>query len=399
MTTYLDKANRAALEVPRVLANRGLEPHISRAYLVESKGRAWLFIILDQHKIAKIERYTDSALIHQMSTALGGLPVIVSNSTGLRYAILLSDPPRLPASTPWPGYQSGLVQIGVNHAGPVQTTWQGFGHALAAGMTRSGKSNFLRLVTLQALLDGHQVILIDPDGQTYPESIVGHPGTLAHLAGPYSVMEGVSLAQDIYTERQQHGQTEGPRVLLVIDEYNGLTLANGGAKGIMAQSVTGLAYGALKFGIHIVLAGHEWTRDLVGPISGQMTTRLCFRVKVPSTSRVVIGQAGAERITRPGRALSDPWGWLQVYPMELADLAALLQVESGSRSLSQQDQAIWDLAQQAGGRLTYEVLKAAGLSRSQADKTRQAWLSRGLVRYDPDNFNSLALVQDEAIPA
>lgn len=402
MADYTAAAYKAASLVPQVLENRGLEPIFTGIYQVTRNGHTWLFMVLDDSKIAKIERYTAKDLLHQMSTTLGGAPVILSNSTGLRYAILLSPAPRLPDAANYPGPEAGCVQIGWGHQGQVAAHWPAFGHCLAAGMTRSGKSNFIRLVVLQALQAGHLVSLVDPDGQTYPDSIHGHPGVISYTAG-LDYTQALESVQKIWTERQaakatMDNQPDQPRVMLVIDEFNGLALANGGARGPLAQATQALAFGALKFGIHLVLAGHEFTRDLIGPVAGQMASRLCFAVRAPSTSRVVVGKAGAESINKPGRALTDPWGKVQTYSMSSQEMSAYLGTHQGPR-LSRADQELLDLAQQAGGRLTFDVLKQAGYSRGEAERIRAGWISRGLARYEPGQFNSLVVIPPAGAPA
>ena len=84
-----------AARVPGVLAGRGLDPAFAAWMLTEHRGRVWLFGVLDVAKLDRLERYTAADVLHHVSTALNGTPVYLSNSNGLRYAFLLSQPPRL----------------------------------------------------------------------------------------------------------------------------------------------------------------------------------------------------------------------------------------------------------------------------------------------------------------
>ena len=90
---YLPAARNAAQTIPATLAQRGLKPFISRCVLTETeRGAAWLFIALVIGPQEHSEDYAASDVLHDLSTALQGLPVVISNTDGLRYAVLLGSP-------------------------------------------------------------------------------------------------------------------------------------------------------------------------------------------------------------------------------------------------------------------------------------------------------------------
>ncbi len=90
---YLPAARYIARKIPGLLAQRGLQPFISRYVLTETEaGNAWLFIVLEIDPLQPVEDYTTSDVLGYLSTALNGLPVVVSDAYGLRYAVLLSPP-------------------------------------------------------------------------------------------------------------------------------------------------------------------------------------------------------------------------------------------------------------------------------------------------------------------
>lgn len=400
ISPYSTRASLVANRIPLVLDNRGLAPHISRFALVEDSGEAWLFAVLDESKIAKIEAYTNPQTLHQLSTALNGLPVVLSNSTGLRYAVLLSPRPSLADDVPFPGWQAGVVGLGLSRAGDISSQWESLGHALIAGMTGSGKSNMLRLMGAQALLGGHELAVIDPDGSTFP-SLSNHARVIAYTDNPAGAHDVIDSVQAIYSERVQalseakRTQAELPqwaRLVVIIDEFNSLVSYNGGPRAAFAQNIINLAYGARKFNINLVLAGHEFTRDLVGPVAGQMVSRICFQVRAPSISALVVGRRGAEALTRRGRFLSEPWGLGQAYRLDYADFLTIVESSRGD-GLSSKDRALLELVLCSGssGRVTFEALQAQGLTRGQAKNMRDSWLARGLVRYAPEENNSLVV--------
>jgi hypothetical protein len=94
---YLPAARSVAQAIPGILAQRGLKPLISRFVLTETeRGAAWLFVVLEVSPLEHLEDYAASDVLHYLSTALHGHPVVInSNSDGVRYAVLLSPPPNL----------------------------------------------------------------------------------------------------------------------------------------------------------------------------------------------------------------------------------------------------------------------------------------------------------------
>jgi len=90
---YLPAARNAAQTIPAILAQRGLKPFISRCVLTETeRGAAWLFVVFEASPQEHPEDYAASDVLHDLSSALQGLPVVINNSDGLRYAVLLGSP-------------------------------------------------------------------------------------------------------------------------------------------------------------------------------------------------------------------------------------------------------------------------------------------------------------------
>jgi len=90
---YLPAARYVAQAFPGILAQIGLKPFISRFVLTETEqGNAWLFVVLEVSPQELLDDYASSNVLNFLSTALQGLPVMISNSYGLRYAVLLGSP-------------------------------------------------------------------------------------------------------------------------------------------------------------------------------------------------------------------------------------------------------------------------------------------------------------------
>lgn len=94
---YFPAARYVAEAIPGILAQIGLKPFISRFVLTETQyGNAWLFVVLEVDPLIHPEDYTSSDTLDYLSTALNGLSVVVSDSYGLRYAVLLGSPLEIP---------------------------------------------------------------------------------------------------------------------------------------------------------------------------------------------------------------------------------------------------------------------------------------------------------------
>ena len=90
---YLSAAHYVAQTIPSILSQLGLKPYISRFVLTETeRGDAWLFVVLEvDHLLQSQEDYASSEVLEYLSTAFHGLPVVFTNTYGLRYAVLLSS--------------------------------------------------------------------------------------------------------------------------------------------------------------------------------------------------------------------------------------------------------------------------------------------------------------------
>jgi hypothetical protein len=152
---YMIAAEAAARVVLRVLeSHNGTDPAlVTRFILTRTETDVWMFAEIDDLRVANYQPWINA--LHALSTSLHGMPVFISNSAGFRYAVLLSGRAPLPKEIVFPGMETGVVRLGVRRGGrEVRMSWRDLGHVLVAGMTQYGKSNFLRLLTLQARAAG-----------------------------------------------------------------------------------------------------------------------------------------------------------------------------------------------------------------------------------------------------
>jgi len=392
--------------VKHALSQRGLSAEVmSQPMLTEHHGRAWLILPLDLSKVNRIEQYANSDVLHHLATVLKGKRVLLSNSTGLRYTVLLSDAPTLPAEVEYPGHRKELCQLGVTLSGTVMVKWRDLGHVLIGGMTGFGKSNVLRLIVEQAIADNFQLLLADPDGRTFA-AYSGHPALLEALG---ETLDGCALTlkcaegeinrraslyrhashnPDDIDSYNAHANEPLRRLLVVVDEFNGLVQASGGVRGAVAQAATQIAWRGRKFGVTLILAGQTFEKESVGPVRDQMATRICFRVAAPSISRIVVGRAGAERLLVKGRALST-FGVMQTY------LAPKSRNAPSGDGLTKEERILaLKICTDHNGRMTLTVLEQLGYPKRQAARLRDDWENRGLAMKRPEQDNALCLTPE-----
>jgi energy-coupling factor transporter ATP-binding protein EcfA2 len=405
----LREAEAIARRIPATLERRGLHPAFSDWILTQDAGLLWLFGVLDLQRVEKLEQYTGDSLLHHLSTDLGGRPVYLSNTSGLRYAVLLSPPPTLPRKLAFPEVKRGYARIGRHYTGAtVAVRWERLGHLLVAGKTGSGKSTFLRLLAYQGLQEGMRLLIADRDGATFP-MLAEHPALLAPIAhAPDEVLQTVEVAlgecdHRAARYRQMPGYPEKlveynalavregvdplPRLLVILDEFNATVMEAGGAQGPLATAAAELGWRGRKFGVTLIFAAQDFIKGIVGRVRDQVGAVVCFRVRNAAIARNV-GCEDAAKIpeSRPGLAVTDQWGPVQTYYLDKGLLIAA--GESKALALSEEEQRVAWLALEQGGKVTQGDLKRWGLSTGDARRLLDDWRLRGWVAKDPERNNA-----------
>lgn len=382
-------AEGVAHRLPLVLVKRRLVPAIERYALTEVNGMPILVAPLDARRVERLEQYASDDLLRQIAAEVG-YPVFLA-SKGLGYVFLLGHLPRLPRLAGFPpAAPMDVVSVGVGVNGAVSLRWQDLGHVLVAGQTGSGKSVFLRLLVYQALRDGMRLLLSDLDQATFP-MLAGHQQLLADIAT--TPQAGVLLVQQALAECDrraelfrkvngfpdtleeynrlavQEGHERLPRVLVVLDEFSALAVS----APEIRQQIAQLGWRGRKFGVQVVFAAQEFTKDIVGPLREQVNTAVCFRVRSAEMAKRV-HCAGAESISpqRPGLAVTDRWGLVQTYFIDKALLGEVRPVLS--------DEEI-EVVRRAGegGQVSIPKLVGWGWSEWRARKLLDEWEQRGWV--------------------
>ena len=435
---HVDLSHKFMAAVAQTCEARGLKmPDIRRVQIAERNARLYSIAIFPDTLTGKLEAYESAGFLHQISTALKGLPVTYSNHTGFRLIAGIDGyQVERPARLNYPGHLVGQVRLGIDQAGrEVSKSWAQLGHALIVGMTGFGKTSTMRVIIADALADDCRLVLGDLHESTFP-MLRGHSSLLAPIG--HSILDYIDLmkllqqvqaqrkaryaalhVRDIYPDDldEYNAAVEPaqrlPRIVAIFDEFSTACDQDNGAKGELAHLAFQLATEVRKFGINLIFAGQAINADLVGPMRDQLVTRICFRVARRDVSRIAV-RPGAEALKEPGHALMQD-GRMQAYYLDKTEMTALAKggrqavaavsaetgavsfaassanlVDEGHRAtspvgvsplrLTVDEQRMVKAARAAGGWFKIdEVAAATGLGRNNVNEVARRWANDGLL--------------------
>ena len=274
--------------------------------------------------------------------ALPQEPIVSAEAGSLFVDVARPDPeivpferivPQLPPVDPLVG--SARLPIGVDSAGQLHfadLSSAGRSHALVAGTSGSGKSEWLR-VALAGLFasntpDTLRIVTIDPKLNAFADlersRFLWRPDA---WWVPGSGREATDVFDDLIEEMDrryqltrasgsdnlaEHVRKTGrplPRIVCLCDEYMALVTVDRAVRTSIEQSVALLGAKARAAGIHLVLATQQPSRNVVsGAIQANLPCRVALALTSHIESNMILGTSGAERLTGCGDLLYRDFG-------------------------------------------------------------------------------------------
>lgn len=415
MADYI-KAQDVAEIIQRVMTEEmRLEPP-SQWWMIQDGQFKWLIGVMDvQHLRGSIAKYTTEVVRHQLSTALGGLPVALSNSTGLRYGVLLSGRPKLPKSVMFPGIpnERDTIRFGVGLRGEVAIHAKKIVNMIVGGGQDSGKSTFLRMAAHTARLHGAELYLVDPMAHTFNPDVWNRLAA-AEVAGSRSdllrLLEKVQAEVEVRSALFRQAAKNGippedidafnqdaeellPRVWLMGDEMN--TYLSDKA---VQERIADLARVGRKWGVHLILAGHNWrSEDIPRGLSAMFPTRLCLRVADDTSGRVTLDDhrwgRQAMKFKHPGRAVlrAGTYQTMQLYqvtPAQEMEWMANAITDSLSPLPEDEMEIVRRAISETEGKMTLGLLADWGMSEWTARILLERYEQRGWLARDQYQGNA-----------
>jgi hypothetical protein len=255
--------------------------------------------------------------------------------------------------------------------------------------------------------------LSDLDGTTFPIP-AGHPalfgpiaqdtagahdliqrvlGECEHRKALYQTVQGAPENIDEYNAIAiRTGKDPLKRILLVLDEFSSTMMALGGARSASSELLAMLGMRGRKFGVNVVFAAHEFTKEQVGQLRNQCNLVVCFRTQSRELA-TKLGCKGAELIPadRAGLCITNIWGPMQSY---LADKSLLMSGEQAvGETLDPDTTRLFAAARDHhNGKVTGALLKEMmNLTAGEASRQQRAWAVRGWLSKDKGRANAYVL--------
>jgi anti-anti-sigma regulatory factor len=283
-------AQEIALAMSALLEPALSNPAMPSFWLWERPDRA--VISVNPNNLRNIRGVLSDQFSHDLSTRLGGCPVVRTNSLGVFFQVgyearirtrRLESMKLNLSEQPSPMH----VPVGITRAGPLWISLIDADSVLIGGTRGFGKTVLLHS-WIQALIQGKACRLILWDGKSGnefgryeglgAEIAEDLNGTLQDLVGEIARRAEKFRevgARDLVEYRQHHADL--PWIVLVVDE---VAMIDSDGQGALAKLVaTGRSYGILP----VLATQRTSVKEVSGLVKANMGTRICFPVRQIAT--------------------------------------------------------------------------------------------------------------------
>jgi len=195
-------------------------------------------------------------------------------------------------------------------------------HLLAAGTTGSGKSEWLRSAIAGLIVTNTpetlRLLIIDPKRNAFHE-LRKSPYLWKPLVFPDEQPTAEVLSELAAEMERRYRQLDGadsiaqlasrsdvplPRIVCVCDEYRDLISRSREERKAIEEQICRLGAKARAAGIHLILATQEPRRETIkGPLDSNIPARVGLWMQKAQESRMLLSEAGAERLLGHGDLL------------------------------------------------------------------------------------------------
>ncbi len=364
-----------------------------------------VILLVDPEMIKNQQRILSDDFRHDLSTVLNGRKVTLTNSRGIFIQVAWMPPPaskRLSSETLDLANQAYplAVPIGMTKNGAMWLGLPEMDAVLIGGARRMGKTRLIH-GWIQALLRGGQAILYLYDGKGGMEF------------GRYQASEGVKVVSslrgaliELQTEMAQRGEAMKNAGVSSAAEYNQNTEVEKFKALVLiidevahipedCQGLVGELVGkGGAYGVYPILAttypGHKQVQSLT---RANLSTRICFPVPTQAESRVVLGQAGAEVLSKTKGRMLLVWEARLIEAQAFnVDLPQLNQAYLGP-ALTEKEQDYVKQAMKNNGLISVNLLTQWDREQTEwsARRLLGMWEARGWVEKDAREKNSRRL--------
>lgn len=428
LNLFAKHADIAAQVIQHMMANNLNMAPPAEYVLTTHNGHVWLVAAMDTLALGgRLEAYENPNVAHQLSTALSSafgskraIRVVTANHTGLRYCVLFGNPPSLPKRVEFVEFgEKDVFRFGMGLRGEVTLPARLMKNLIIGAAQEMGKSNILRLVTHQARAFGWELYLADSQAHTFnPDvwnGIANQPvatsteqviGLLGKLRGALddraaqfraAANGGIPPADiEAYNEVvvSVRSATQPPlqRILFAIDEAS-TPLQD---KRVFKELAVLLREGR-KFGLHIIMAGHEWHKDVIpAEVNDMLQTRIALPMidensgYVVTRSRTwgkwVIGKQAGRGVMRTN--VYTPMQFYLVTPEREAEWLAPSKAVSVSPLTDEETALVKRSLEEADGKMTLGLLMGWGLGQREARRLVETFEARGWLAQDAARGNA-----------